>query len=212
MNLREKCKQLRAVLEAALIQVSKNVGLNVTVEGSMSYDPSAGTVKVKLLAVAPNEKGEIESVEAKDFKSACCRYGLKPEDLGKTFRFRNETYTLTGAKPRSSRFPLLGKRSDGKVFKFAADDVARQLNPNPPTLKVTTRASSGPRTKEEILDELRAVENQLSPEWLSADGERSVSAIRRLSAQLNAKRRRLVAELGREPTTEELYPQLNKSR
>ena len=206
MNLREKCKQLRAALDAALVQVSKNVGLNVTVEGSMSYDPSAGTVKVKLLAVAPNENGEIESVEAKDFKSACWQYGLRPDDLGKTFRFRNETYTLIGAKPRSSRFPLLGKRSDGKVFKFAVEDIARQLNPNP------AKPKSDPRTKEAILQELRDVENQLSPEWLSADGERSVSAIRRLSAQLNAKRRRLVAELGREPTSEELYPQLDKPR
>lgn len=61
------------------------------------------------------------------------------------------------------------------------------------------------RPEAEILQDLRRVECSLSPENLHCDGEISVSAARRKGAMLRARRRELVAELGREPSTRELY-------
>jgi hypothetical protein len=67
----------------------------------------------------------------------------------------------------------------------------------------------GPRpelTSEEILMLFRVVENRLSPENLSADGERPRSAVRKLESALQGEWAFLVRLLGREPTLDELYP------
>jgi hypothetical protein len=199
MNLREKCKQLRFELDAILPTVGKKIGLGITC-GRMVYRPDEGTITVKLEATAPNEKGQIEPKEAIDFKACCWQWNLKPEDLGKSFEFQGKTFQLVGAKPRSHRFPLLGKcASNGKTFKFEARQVANQLYPAQKILR------QGGRTEAEIIKDLQRVECDLSPENLFGDGEIPRSVANRHQAELNRERRRLVEELGREPTDTELY-------
>jgi len=61
------------------------------------------------------------------------------------------------------------------------------------------------RPEAEIIRDLQRIECSLSPENLHCDGEISVSAARRKGAMLRARRRELVAELGREPTGQELW-------
>jgi len=61
--------------------------------------------------------------------------------------------------------------------------------------------------KAELLEKFRNIDNQLSPENLSCDGERPISEIRRRAAILNRERAAVVAELGYEPTWKELYPE-----
>ena len=60
--------------------------------------------------------------------------------------------------------------------------------------------------KEKLFEQLREVETQLSPEWLTADGERPHYLVRRLATQLNRQRRGIIAQLGYEPSFDELYP------
>jgi hypothetical protein len=62
--------------------------------------------------------------------------------------------------------------------------------------------------KESLLEQLRQVDNQLSPEWLTCDGELPAYMVRRRAAQLNRQRRGIIAQLGYEPTFAELYPKL----
>lgn len=61
-------------------------------------------------------------------------------------------------------------------------------------------------TTEEILLLFRVVENKLSPECLTADGERPRAEVRRLEKKWQVERDLLVRLLKREPTFEELYP------
>jgi hypothetical protein len=61
--------------------------------------------------------------------------------------------------------------------------------------------------KAELLENFRRIENQLSPENLSCDGERPIAEIRRRGAILNRERAAIVTELGYEPTWKELYPE-----
>ncbi len=62
-----------------------------------------------------------------------------------------------------------------------------------------------PRPESVVIDELRDVECALSPENLTGDGEFSRSEVKMRSRQLRSKRQMLVIELGREPTSKELY-------
>lgn len=61
------------------------------------------------------------------------------------------------------------------------------------------------RSEAEIIAALRRIEAGLSPENLYCDGERPRAAARKVEARLNAERKALVAELGREPTPNELW-------
>jgi len=62
------------------------------------------------------------------------------------------------------------------------------------------------RTELSILQDLRNVENALSPENLNCDGEISASEAQMKYIELMKKRKALIAELGREPTDREMYP------
>lgn len=74
--------------------------------------------------------------------------------------------------------------------------------------EVTRRPAPAPaaprRPEAAILAELRGVEADLSPENLSCDGELSSWMVQQRGRALRGLRRRLVVELGREPTTAEL--------
>jgi hypothetical protein len=61
------------------------------------------------------------------------------------------------------------------------------------------------RPDSEVIADLQRVECNLSPENLHCDGEISRAAAARKGRALNAERRALVKELGREPTSNELW-------
>jgi hypothetical protein len=61
------------------------------------------------------------------------------------------------------------------------------------------------RNEAEIIAALRNIEMGLSPEHLYCDGERPRSEARSIETRLKAARKALVAELGREPTPNELW-------
>lgn len=64
------------------------------------------------------------------------------------------------------------------------------------------------RSETTIIEEILNVDCALSPENLSCDGEASASYIKKRRAELNKERAKLVRELGREPSHDELWPQL----
>ena len=75
-------------------------------------------------------------------------------------------------------------------------------------LTPTDGAPASPAAKRpdaEIISDLQRVESALSPENLHCDGEISRSAAARKARVLNGQRRSLVKELGREPSTSELW-------
>ena len=61
------------------------------------------------------------------------------------------------------------------------------------------------RTEVEILKNLQHIENELSPENLTCDGELPKKLWKGKLAILNTQRRALIRELGREPKFKELW-------
>jgi len=80
---------------------------------------------------------------------------------------------------------------------------------SPGLLRPATSPNAAPRKRAGaiIIAEIRVIDAKLSPENLYWDGERSVKAARAEERTLNAQRAALVRELGREPTSKELYGQ-----
>lgn len=61
--------------------------------------------------------------------------------------------------------------------------------------------------KQALLEQLRIVDNKLSPENLTCDGERPKSEVKRIGAILRRQRIGIIAQLGYEPGFKELYPE-----
>jgi len=59
--------------------------------------------------------------------------------------------------------------------------------------------------KTELLNKLRRIDNSLSPENLTCDGELRPTEVRRRATILNRERRGIIAQLGYTPTDKELY-------
>ena len=122
---------------------------------------------------------------------------LVPNRIGTQFKFSGVTYEVTDYTPSRPKFPYTAKRvSDGRLFKFAEESVTLGAINTPATTK---------RTDAAILADIRGVYNQLSPENLTWDGERSRAEVTKASRILNDKLRTLFAEIGREVSESEAY-------
>jgi len=124
LNSKSDLVILRAELESAIKVVGDKLGLKMET-GSITYSGSNATIKV--LASTVNADGSVNEKEADDFRTYASCYGLGADDLGKTFTAGGTPYTLVGCKPRSTKYPLLGERADGKRFKFKRETVRESL-------------------------------------------------------------------------------------
>jgi hypothetical protein len=119
-------KALRPKIEAALQELAEAEGISIDL-GSARFDSSNCTFKLILSTV--NTDGTVNTKEGEDFKFyGPNRYGLKAEALDATFTRQGEQWTITGCKPRSSKYPILAKNRNGKTYKFAPEDVKRGMN------------------------------------------------------------------------------------
>ena len=122
---RKRIKELRTKIEVALKDFAESENISIEL-GNASFSEDNVTFKMSCSTV--NTDGSVNSKTGEDFKHYCTRYGLKPEALGATFTRDRQQYTITGCKPRSSKYPIIGQRTDGKSFKFSPEDVKRSLD------------------------------------------------------------------------------------
>jgi hypothetical protein len=109
---------VRTKMEEALATLEE-IGIHAQT-GHISYQSQNATVKVEISVLG--EGGEVVDKEALDYDRYRELHDL-PE-RGTTFTSRGHTYTITGFKPRSSKYPVIASRADGRSFKFPIDTVA----------------------------------------------------------------------------------------
>ena len=120
-KVRQMSKEIQSVLDKHLSLDGIKVKL-----GAGSFNDVFVTFKLECATI--NADGTVNSKLVDDFKFYCSRYGLKPDDIGKEFATNGDTYIIEGCKPKSSKYPIIGKRSDGKSFKFSPEQVKLNLN------------------------------------------------------------------------------------
>jgi hypothetical protein len=134
-----KARLMRENLATMFAEFDKKFDVKTTV-GNASF--TATNIVFKIEFAEKTADGQVLNREAEAFKRNAKFYGFDADDFGKTFIFRREGYKISGLKPKSYRFPILGTRADGKTFKFPANDVLRALGKKP----LDTNADSGPWT------------------------------------------------------------------
>ncbi len=116
---RQNIRQINSELEAVIKQVAEKYGLEVKL-GNTRFTGDNFTTKVQVATVA--EGGITMSKEATDFNRYKTILGINME-LGNEFERNGNTYTIVGLKPRSKKYPILAKCSDGKTYKLPVDLV-----------------------------------------------------------------------------------------
>lgn len=109
---------LRTALNAAVAQVEKDMGVSVTFGNARFGDE---VCNFKVAVVENSASGTKVSPAEADFRKNHRKWGLKETDLGRTFFFGGNTFTLVGSKSSRYKYPLLGKDGNGNTFKFPAD-------------------------------------------------------------------------------------------
>jgi len=116
---RQNIRQINSELEAVIKQVAEKYGLEVKL-GNTRFTGDNFTTKVQVATVA--EGGITMSKEATDFNRYKTILGINME-LGQEFQRSGKTFTIVGLKPRSKKYPILAKCSDGKTYKLPVDLV-----------------------------------------------------------------------------------------
>jgi hypothetical protein len=140
-----RVRELRERLASRLREVGESLGLVLTIDDRVTYNPNAMRLKLTVTEVGAAPAAQVE------FNHYCARYGLTAADFGKEFDFAGDHFTLCGVQPRATRFPLLGRNAAGKVYKLPVD-VVRLINPEAPPPVMRRRRRRGSRFDEAEFD------------------------------------------------------------
>ena len=115
------CKTLRKDLESILevLEDQHNIKINI---GKMTY--YGQTITTKMTVSLPDANGNTHNPDETAYLKVSegifpAAWGFKKWlKLGDTFTERGTTYTICGFRPRSTKYPLLAKNGNNKVYKF----------------------------------------------------------------------------------------------
>jgi hypothetical protein len=124
---RKNVNEIERKVNERLAELSEEIGVNLTVSGG-TFSKVEATLKLKIQVQNP-DTGSFYTKEGEDFKHNAHLVGMKPSDLGKTFKkYGQEVYTIEGLRIRARKSPILCKKiSNGKMYGFAADAVKFHL-------------------------------------------------------------------------------------
>ena len=123
----ELCDRLRRDMMKACLTVAKTHGLTVE-GGELSDIDLRHSFNIGFRVGIPMEDGAIYSPDKAMFEVLAPHFGLEPSDYGRTFRSKDELFRIVAINPNRPRYPISAERvSDGRGFKFPADNVAMYL-------------------------------------------------------------------------------------
>lgn len=128
------CKRVGEQVTERLEQLAAELGLAIKYKGGTFGE---GSFTMKIEACVIGENGIVHSKEREDFTRYAAMFDLDPAMLDQTIPMASgESFTITGLKPASEKFPVLARRTDGKTFKLTADGVrAAWKRLHPETIK-----------------------------------------------------------------------------
>ena len=89
---------------------------------------SSDSITIQKFTISVKGSGVVDEFakEASDFKRYAKLYNMSESDLGAKVEISGKTYTIIGAKLRSTKYPIIVE-NNGKYYKMADTVVARAL-------------------------------------------------------------------------------------
>ena len=110
---RQTCKQLRDILQDALNKADVE-GVDIQV-GRATFNDSNVTFKIEVAVKEAN--GQIMNKDVTNWKRSAASFGLPVSALGKTVKVNGDLVEIIGLRPRSTKYPVLIRKADDKVYK-----------------------------------------------------------------------------------------------
>lgn len=124
---RTTVRKILAECEEALRPIAEEYGLTLDRKGRTYYADSL-PVMYQFLVTEKDEDGNVLTAEAKDFQKYAPMHGLDADDLHREFVSGGDKFRITGFKPRSRKYPILGENvRTGKTYKFTLETVKAGL-------------------------------------------------------------------------------------
>jgi hypothetical protein len=121
------CTHVQTQMLAACREVAEAHGL-VVEDGGIQEMDLRHAFSFNLRVGIPDADGALFEPGKALFGAMAETYGLSPDDLGRTFTVRGETFRITGLSPNRPKYPIDVERlPDRRGFKFPADIVALHL-------------------------------------------------------------------------------------
>jgi hypothetical protein len=127
---RKNWKVLADEMEAVLGLMKEAMEMRGLEIGKISgqYGGTSGTFRFKVTqTAAASTDGKTEA--QRDFELLARRFGMEPEWFGVTVPLSpltsDQTATITGLKPRSSKYPVLGTDERGRNMKYTTQVIRR---------------------------------------------------------------------------------------
>ena len=121
---RPTVKHITKRLETAVRPLAEELGLAIEI-GSCTFNTSNCRFQLKVSVLDGDGKAITE--ESESFRSNAKLFGLEPDDLGKEFVFRGQSYNICGLKPKSRKYPVIARSDNGKDYKFTCRMVLSAL-------------------------------------------------------------------------------------
>lgn len=114
---RTQAKKIDARVLELLRPLEKELGLKITFKGGILRGSNSAILKYAFTELDSN--GEAKGPEADDFTRYATEYGLKPEDLHRTFKYKGKTLKIVGLNLRAKSHPIIAEYLDTrKKIKF----------------------------------------------------------------------------------------------
>lgn len=121
------CEGLRRDLLHACRRVAETHGLVVEGGDLADVDLRHG-FDIHFRVGIPMADGALFSQEKALFEALASAFGLQPADYGQIFRTGGAAFRITAINPNRPKYPISAERlTDGRGFKFSAEDVAAYL-------------------------------------------------------------------------------------
>jgi hypothetical protein len=112
---RSNLKTLGDEIEEALQSIAKKHGVQIEVKGG-NFGPKNAMLKVEI--ATKTQDGIVLTREAKTFLDYADLIGFKKEDLGRTFKYHDALYQITGYNPRKKNGILATQVGTGRGYAF----------------------------------------------------------------------------------------------
>lgn len=104
-------------MERELKALGERLGVEIAYKGGR-YGGLNGEVKLEVAVVGATGKA-IETADEAAFRLNAWAWGLMKDDLGREFVTSQGRYRIIGAKPRATKYPILGECvMTGRRYKF----------------------------------------------------------------------------------------------
>ena len=122
---RQAVKEIRETLQENLDAFGAEYGITFKL-GNMRYSDVKLTTQLEVFATNGGDASDAGRIE---WETNCMRYGLRPNDFGKTIELSNGTpVTLSGIKTRNRKYPIIADADNGRSYKLTIGQVEAQLD------------------------------------------------------------------------------------